>query len=166
MIYKMLGRTINNVKIHCVWTGLWGNIASISDAISCGHSERGRWSSPKTRLHPSWKGMARDGRFGFQLLALVDPQRRLSSVGLPYDFCLYYKFIFMRIFFVWRDITEECHVICRWDLIQDGATRYQDMDRLVAFYKGLTTWGRWVDLNVDPTKTKVFFQGISPTHYL
>ncbi|KGN65647.1 protein trichome birefringence-like 37 [Cucumis sativus] len=53
-----------------------------------------------------------------------------------------------------------------WDLIQDGATRYQDMDRLVAFYKGLTTWGRWVDLNVDPTKTKVFFQGISPTHYL
>ncbi|XP_022140086.1 protein trichome birefringence-like 38 isoform X2 [Momordica charantia] len=53
-----------------------------------------------------------------------------------------------------------------WDFIQDGTTRYQDMDRLVAFYKGLTTWARWVDFNVDPTKTKVFFQGISPTHYL
>ncbi|XP_022898740.1 protein trichome birefringence-like 37 [Olea europaea var. sylvestris] len=52
-----------------------------------------------------------------------------------------------------------------WDYIQDGSTVSKDMDRLVAFYKGLTTWGRWVDLNVDPTKTKVFFQGISPTHY-
>ncbi|CAA2974179.1 protein trichome birefringence-like 38 [Olea europaea var. sylvestris] len=52
-----------------------------------------------------------------------------------------------------------------WDYVQDGSTISKDMDRLLAFYKGLTTWARWVDLNVDPTKTKVFFQGISPTHY-
>ncbi|XP_019162569.1 PREDICTED: protein trichome birefringence-like 38 [Ipomoea nil] len=53
-----------------------------------------------------------------------------------------------------------------WDYVQDGSQVTKDMDRLVAFYKGLTTWGRWVDLNVDPSKTKVFFQGISPTHYM
>ncbi|XP_010277748.1 PREDICTED: protein trichome birefringence-like 39 [Nelumbo nucifera] len=53
-----------------------------------------------------------------------------------------------------------------WDYVQDGGKLYKDMDRLMAFYKGLTTWGRWVNANVDPTKTKVFFQGISPTHYL
>ncbi|KAK3005738.1 hypothetical protein RJ639_017141 [Escallonia herrerae] len=52
-----------------------------------------------------------------------------------------------------------------WDYVQDGATVLKDMDRLMAFYKGLNTWARWVDLNVDPSKTKVFFQGISPTHY-
>ncbi|KAK4399210.1 protein trichome birefringence-like 38 [Sesamum angolense] len=52
-----------------------------------------------------------------------------------------------------------------WDYIQDGSTISKDMNRLVAFYKGLTTWARWVELNVDPSKTKVFFQGISPTHY-
>ncbi|KAK6133477.1 hypothetical protein DH2020_032770 [Rehmannia glutinosa] len=52
-----------------------------------------------------------------------------------------------------------------WDFIQDGSTVTKDMDRLVAFYKGLTTWGRWVEQNVDPSKTKVFFQGISPNHY-
>ncbi|KAA8515144.1 hypothetical protein F0562_018323 [Nyssa sinensis] len=52
-----------------------------------------------------------------------------------------------------------------WDYVQDGTTVSKDMDRLIAFYKGLTTWGRWVDINVDPSKTKVFFQGISPTHY-
>ncbi|KAK3206968.1 hypothetical protein Dsin_021014 [Dipteronia sinensis] len=52
-----------------------------------------------------------------------------------------------------------------WDYIQDGQNLVKDMDRLDAFYKGMTTWARWVDNNVDTTKTKVFFQGISPTHY-
>ncbi|KAL7212893.1 hypothetical protein ACSBR2_015564 [Camellia fascicularis] len=52
-----------------------------------------------------------------------------------------------------------------WDYVQDGSTMSKDMDRLMAFYKGLTTWGRWVDRDIDPSKTKVFFQGISPTHY-
>ncbi|KAB2605472.1 protein trichome birefringence-like 38 [Pyrus ussuriensis x Pyrus communis] len=39
------------------------------------------------------------------------------------------------------------------------------MDRLIAFREGLTTWSNWVDSNVDANRTKVFFQGISPTHY-
>ena len=54
----------------------------------------------------------------------------------------------------------------RWDYMRDGPRLVQDMDRLEAFNKGLTTWANWVDQNVDPTKTKVFFQGISPTHYV
>lgn len=56
-------------------------------------------------------------------------------------------------------------VECRWDYIRDGSNLYKDMDRLTAFNKGLNTWASWVDQNVDPTQTKVFFQGISPTHY-
>ncbi|GKU93408.1 hypothetical protein SLEP1_g7001 [Rubroshorea leprosula] len=38
------------------------------------------------------------------------------------------------------------------------------MDRLVALEKGLRTWANWVDSNVDRTRTRVFFQSISPTH--
>ncbi|KAL3519949.1 hypothetical protein ACH5RR_018098 [Cinchona calisaya] len=52
-----------------------------------------------------------------------------------------------------------------WDYMQDGSTVSKDMDRLEAFSKGLTTWAQWVDQNVDTSTTKVFFQGISPTHY-
>ncbi|XP_022142742.1 protein trichome birefringence-like 41 [Momordica charantia] len=52
-----------------------------------------------------------------------------------------------------------------WDYIQIGKEVLKDMDRMVAFEKALTTWGTWVDLNIDPTKTMVFFQGISPSHY-
>ncbi|KAF8398304.1 hypothetical protein HHK36_017231 [Tetracentron sinense] len=52
-----------------------------------------------------------------------------------------------------------------WDYVQEGNTIQKDMDRMVAFRKGLVTWARWVDSDVDPTKTKIFFQGISPSHY-
>ncbi|KAF5197030.1 trichome birefringence-like [Thalictrum thalictroides] len=52
-----------------------------------------------------------------------------------------------------------------WDYMEEGGKLIKDMNRLIAFYKGLTTWGRWVDRSVDPSKTKVFFQSISPVHY-
>ncbi|XP_026433463.1 protein trichome birefringence-like 42 [Papaver somniferum] len=55
--------------------------------------------------------------------------------------------------------------IQHWDKIQEGNKTYKDIDdRLTAFAKGLTTWSTWVDKNIDPKKTQVFYQGISPTH--
>ncbi|XP_057724955.1 protein trichome birefringence-like 41 [Arachis stenosperma] len=52
-----------------------------------------------------------------------------------------------------------------WDYIEVGGQVMKDMDRMKAFQKALETWAAWVDTNVDPTKVKVFFQGISPSHY-
>lgn len=52
-----------------------------------------------------------------------------------------------------------------WDYIQDGNEIVKDMDRMVAFRKGLMTWGNWVDSYIDTQTTRVFFQGISPSHY-
>lgn len=40
----------------------------------------------------------------------------------------------------------------------------KDMDRLVAYEKALNTWAKWVQTDVDSTKTKVIFQGVSPDH--
>ncbi|XP_013734254.1 protein trichome birefringence-like 37 [Brassica napus] len=53
-----------------------------------------------------------------------------------------------------------------WDFIRNGSSLIRDMDRLDAFNKGLTTWAQWVDQNVNISQTRVFFQGISPTHYM
>ncbi|CAK9326944.1 unnamed protein product [Citrullus colocynthis] len=52
-----------------------------------------------------------------------------------------------------------------WDYMESGGSYYQDMDRLAAMEKGLRTWADWVDKNIDVTRTRVFFQAISPTHY-
>lgn len=49
--------------------------------------------------------------------------------------------------------------------MQEGGKLYKDMNRYVAYYKGMTTWSRWVNRFVDPSKTRVFFQGVSPVHY-
>ncbi|MED6156307.1 hypothetical protein PIB30_013339 [Stylosanthes scabra] len=51
-----------------------------------------------------------------------------------------------------------------WDFIQVGNRTYRDMDRLTAYTTALKTWAKWIDDNVDPTKTRVFFQGVSPDH--
>jgi len=45
-----------------------------------------------------------------------------------------------------------------------GNVTVKDMDRLVAYEKAMMTWAKWIDQNIDPSKTKVFFQGISPDH--
>lgn len=52
-----------------------------------------------------------------------------------------------------------------WDYIQVGTQVMKDMDRMLAFERALATWAGWVDSNIDPAKTSVFFQGISPSHY-
>ncbi|KAK1416695.1 hypothetical protein QVD17_25810 [Tagetes erecta] len=52
-----------------------------------------------------------------------------------------------------------------WDYYQIGERLYHDMALMDAYRIALTTWGQWVDSNVNPTKTRVFFQGISAVHY-
>lgn len=49
--------------------------------------------------------------------------------------------------------------------MEAGGSLYQDMDRAVALERGLRTWAKWIDSNIDLSRTRLFFQGISPTHY-
>ncbi|XP_027336847.1 protein PMR5-like [Abrus precatorius] len=51
-----------------------------------------------------------------------------------------------------------------WDYVELGGKYYPDMDRLAALERGLKTWANWVESNIDRSRTKVFFLGISPTH--
>ncbi|XP_071739556.1 protein trichome birefringence-like 38 [Rutidosis leptorrhynchoides] len=52
-----------------------------------------------------------------------------------------------------------------WDYIQIGKSIMKDIDRMKAFRIALETWGNWVNLDVNIEKTRVFFQGVSPSHY-
>lgn len=52
----------------------------------------------------------------------------------------------------------------RWDYYKEGQSIYKSMDPMIAYQKGLTTWAKWVELNLDPRKTRVFFRSMSPRH--
>lgn len=51
------------------------------------------------------------------------------------------------------------------DYYQEGSHVYSELNVLEAFRKAITTWGRWVDANINPTKTSVFFRGYSASHF-
>ncbi|KAI3474546.1 hypothetical protein Pfo_029461 [Paulownia fortunei] len=51
------------------------------------------------------------------------------------------------------------------DYYQEGSHVYSDLNVVEAFRKALTTWGRWVDANVNPLKSHVFFRGYSASHF-
>ncbi|WMV39461.1 hypothetical protein MTR67_032846 [Solanum verrucosum] len=51
-----------------------------------------------------------------------------------------------------------------WGFVQDGNSTYKDANRVTLYEKALNTWAKWVDTKVDTTKTKIFFQGVSPDH--
>ncbi|KAK4371119.1 hypothetical protein RND71_010594 [Anisodus tanguticus] len=52
-----------------------------------------------------------------------------------------------------------------FDFLEVGGKLIKDMDRMKAYKIGLTTWAKWIDSNIDPTKTRVFFQGIPAVHF-
>ncbi|KAK4429812.1 protein trichome birefringence-like 2 [Sesamum alatum] len=51
------------------------------------------------------------------------------------------------------------------DYYQEGDYVYPRLKALEAYKRALTTWGRWVDKNVDGNRTQVIFRGYSVTHF-
>lgn len=51
------------------------------------------------------------------------------------------------------------------DYYQEGTHIYHELNVIEAFRKAVTTWARWVDANVNPLKTMVFFRGYSASHF-
>ncbi|KAL1815243.1 hypothetical protein ACET3Z_017817 [Daucus carota] len=51
------------------------------------------------------------------------------------------------------------------DYYQEGTHIYHELNVIEAFRKAVTTWARWVDANVNPSKTMVFFRGYSASHF-
>ncbi|KAG0464586.1 hypothetical protein HPP92_018750 [Vanilla planifolia] len=51
------------------------------------------------------------------------------------------------------------------DYYQEGNRIYSELNVVEAFHKALHTWSKWVDTNVNPKKTLVFFRGYSASHF-
>lgn len=46
----------------------------------------------------------------------------------------------------------------------EGSSEYDEVDRPIAYERVIRTWSKWVDHNIDPNRTKVFFTSMSPLH--
>lgn len=55
--------------------------------------------------------------------------------------------------------------ICRKEYYQEGNHIHGQLNVEEAFSKALFTWSHWVDTNINPKKTIVFFRGYSPSHF-
>ncbi|KAJ6299898.1 hypothetical protein OIU76_020821 [Salix suchowensis] len=51
-----------------------------------------------------------------------------------------------------------------WGSFANGEEGYVELDTTVAYRIGLKTWANWIDSNINPNKTRVFFTTMSPTH--
>ncbi|XP_031110604.1 protein trichome birefringence-like 41 [Ipomoea triloba] len=52
-----------------------------------------------------------------------------------------------------------------WDYIEHDGKVVKDMNRVAAFSAALDTWAKWVETEVNHTKTHVIYQGVTPSHY-
>ncbi|XP_051130597.1 protein trichome birefringence-like 3 [Andrographis paniculata] len=52
-----------------------------------------------------------------------------------------------------------------WGSFANGEQGYEELETRVAYRIGLKTWANWVDSNVDPDRTRVFFTTLSPIHH-
>lgn len=53
----------------------------------------------------------------------------------------------------------------REDYYQEGNHVYPRLKVLEAYKKALKTWARWVDKNIDGSRTQVIFRGFSVIHF-
>ncbi|KAJ0981210.1 hypothetical protein J5N97_009465 [Dioscorea zingiberensis] len=51
------------------------------------------------------------------------------------------------------------------DYYQEGNHVYDELNVVEAFHRALNTWATWLDANVNPNKTLVFFRGYSASHF-
>lgn len=48
---------------------------------------------------------------------------------------------------------------------QEGDHVYNKLEVADAYKKALKTWAKWVDANINSSKTRVFFRGYSASHF-
>jgi hypothetical protein len=57
------------------------------------------------------------------------------------------------------------HDLCRINYYKEGDYLYPKFDGVEAYRKAITTWGKWIDKNINPKKQIVYYRGYSSAHF-
>ncbi|XP_010558932.1 PREDICTED: protein trichome birefringence-like 3 [Tarenaya hassleriana] len=95
---------------------------------------------------------------------IVDLQKRIVKVDSLEERSKYWEEADILVFntYVWWMTGFKIKAL--WGSFANGEEGAEALDGPMAYRLGLKTWANWVDSTVDPTKTRVFFTSMSPTH--
>ncbi|OMO75989.1 PC-Esterase [Corchorus olitorius] len=64
--------------------------------------------------------------------------------------------------YIWWTNTWNTKVLGSFDA---DPVEFDEIERPIAYGRAVKTWAKWVEANVDPKKTSVYFMSMSPNHY-
>ncbi|CAI9774795.1 unnamed protein product [Fraxinus pennsylvanica] len=95
---------------------------------------------------------------------IADPKKRILKVDSVAKHAKYWTGVDIVVFnsYVWW--MSGLKIKSLWGSFANGEDGYEELDAIVSYRIGLKTWANWVDSNINPNKTRVFFTTMSPTH--
>ncbi|KAM7256865.1 hypothetical protein ACFE04_012606 [Oxalis oulophora] len=95
---------------------------------------------------------------------IADPKKRIlkvDSVAKHAQHWLHKDILVFNTYVWWMSSLK---IKALWGSFVNGEQGNEELDMLIGYEIGLKTWANWVDSNVNPNKTRVFFTTMSPTH--
>ncbi|OMO75990.1 hypothetical protein COLO4_25751 [Corchorus olitorius] len=91
----------------------------------------------------------------------MEPVIRLESISKHSEKWKNVDFLIFNTYTWWRYPTMK---VLKGGSFDNGATDYVEIEESIAYESVLRTWGKWVEENVDPNQTSVFFSSLAPSH--
>ncbi|XP_010534606.1 PREDICTED: protein trichome birefringence-like 30 [Tarenaya hassleriana] len=66
--------------------------------------------------------------------------------------------------YIWWTKHSTIKVLRRRGSFGEGSEEYEEIDMYMTYEKVLRTWAMWLEENIDPSRTSIFFSSMSPTH--
>ncbi|KAL5995558.1 hypothetical protein ACLOJK_025621 [Asimina triloba] len=95
---------------------------------------------------------------------IPDPNDRILRVDSIYKHARHWTELDILVFntYVWW--MSGMKIKSLWGSFANGEEGYEELEASTAYRIALKTWANWVDSNINPNKTRVFFTTMSPTH--
>ncbi|KAK4478458.1 hypothetical protein RD792_013933 [Penstemon davidsonii] len=151
--------------------GQWQSFVCLVESVI----PEGQKSMKRGRLHTVFKAKEYNATIEFywapflvesnsDLHIVADPKKRILKVDSIEKHAKNWMGVDILVFntYVWW--MSGLRIKSLWGSFANGEEGYEELDAPVSYNIGLKTWANWVDSNVNPNNTRVFFTTMSPTH--
>lgn len=151
--------------------GQWESFVCLVESVIPQHQK----SMKRGRMHSVFKAKEYNATIEFywapflvesnsDVHIIADPKKRILKVDSVANHAKHWTGVDILAFntYVWW--TSGLKIKSLWGTFANGEEGYEELDAHVSYRIGLKTWANWVDSNINPNKTRVFFTTMSPTH--